>query len=112
MYYFCVSKNGKKIYNFDDPVEFVDVVVEPYLVDDQPIGAPHGVSQDDANMKDVDHEDGQGSRIDVEYGSWSSIITMLQTCRLRKMSAMRRISRGEMLLRQLKWNDFVSFKST
>lgn len=58
VYYFRVSKNGKKIYNFDDPTEFVDVAVEPHVVEDQPIGAPHGVPQGDTVMQDVDDEVG------------------------------------------------------
>lgn len=43
VHYFYVSKNGKKIYNFDDPSEFVDAAAEPHVVNDQRIGASHGV---------------------------------------------------------------------
>lgn len=68
VYYFCVSKNGKKIYNFDDPVEFIDVAAQPHVVNDQAISAPYGVPQYDVVMQDVDHEDGQGSITGVEYG--------------------------------------------
>ncbi|CAI8585311.1 unnamed protein product [Vicia faba] len=54
LYYFCVSKNGKKICNFDDPVEFVDVVTEPHMIDDQLIDTPHGAPQVDADVQDVE----------------------------------------------------------
>ncbi|CAI8585310.1 unnamed protein product [Vicia faba] len=52
LYYFRVSKNGKKIYNFDDSAEFVDAATEPHMVDDQPINTPHGAPQIDADMQD------------------------------------------------------------
>lgn len=42
VYYFRMGKNGRKIYNFDDPVEFDDHVVNTHVVDDQPIGAGFG----------------------------------------------------------------------
>lgn len=84
VYYLCVSKNGKKIYNFDDLVEFVDVAAEPHVVDDQPIGAYRGAPQDDVVMQDDDHEDGQGSRIGAKYGNQSSIIIMLQNMHVKQ----------------------------
>lgn len=54
------------------------------MVDDQPIGASHGVPQGDAFMQDVDHDDGQGNIFSVEYGDQSSIITMLQNMENRQ----------------------------
>ncbi|CAI8589579.1 unnamed protein product [Vicia faba] len=80
VYYFGGKKNGKKIYNFDDPTEFIDSTTEPHVVDGQPIGAP----QVDAVMHDVIHGDSQGSGIGVKYGNESSIITMLQNMQAKK----------------------------
>ncbi|CAI8603965.1 unnamed protein product [Vicia faba] len=77
VYYFRVKKNGKKIYNFDDTVEFFDSTAEPHVVDDQPIISPHGYLRVDTVIHDADRGDGQGSEIGVEYGNKSSIITML-----------------------------------
>lgn len=51
VYYFSVIKNGREIYNLDDPTEFVDAAVEPHVVVNQPIGASHGVPQGDALMQ-------------------------------------------------------------
>lgn len=35
VYYFRMGKNGRKIYNFDDPVEFDDDATMKHMVDDQ-----------------------------------------------------------------------------
>lgn len=84
VYYFRVGKSGRKMYNFDDPTEFVDATTEQHVVDDQPIGISHGVPQGDAFMQDVEHEDGQGNRFRVEYGDQASIMYMLQNMQLRQ----------------------------
>lgn len=72
VYYFHVSKNGRKIYNFDDPAEFGDEVIETHVADDQPIGDSHDVPQGDAFMQDADHEDGQGNKFSAGYRGGSS----------------------------------------
>lgn len=69
MYYFRVSKNGKKNYNFDDPAGFFDATAKAHMVADQPNGARHGVPLNYADMQGVDHEDGQGSRAGAEFGN-------------------------------------------
>lgn len=91
VYYFRVSKKGRKIYNFDDPAEFGDEAAETHMVDDQPIGASHGVPQGDMFMQDDDHEDGQGT--DLALNMTISLLSSLcfKICRLGKMSAIRRI---------------------
>lgn len=42
-YYFCMGKNGRKTYNFDDLVEFDVVAAEAHMDDEKPIGASHDV---------------------------------------------------------------------
>lgn len=54
-YYFRMGKNGTKIYNFDDPVEFGDAAAETHMVDDQRIGTSHDVLKGDDFMQDVTH---------------------------------------------------------
>lgn len=36
-YYFLASKNARKIYNFDNPVEFGDEVVKAHMDDEKPM---------------------------------------------------------------------------
>lgn len=63
-------------------------------------------------MQGVGHADGQDNKFSVGYGDSSSIITMLQNMLVRQDDHYEEDVRGEMLLRQLKWRDFVSYKST
>ncbi|CAI8584050.1 unnamed protein product [Vicia faba] len=113
VYYFRVKKNGKKMYNFNGPVEFVNSTAELHMVDDQPISASHDASQVDTDMHDTGHGDDQGSGIGVEYGNRSSIITMLQNMQVKQDELYKEdYHRRSALLRQLKRNDFVFFKST
>lgn len=59
-HYFLMGKNGRKIYNFDDPAEFSDDAVEAHMDDEQPIGASHDVLEGDVVMQDITHEDAHG----------------------------------------------------
>lgn len=49
-YYFCAGKNGRNIYNFDDPTEFGDDAAEAHMDDEQPMGVPHDVLEGDVIM--------------------------------------------------------------
>lgn len=82
-YYFCISKNGRKIYNFDDPAKFGDDVIEAHMDDEQPIGAPRVVHRGDVVMQDVPHGDAHASSFGIGFGDTSSIMTMLQNMQLR-----------------------------
>lgn len=79
-----MGKNGRKIYNFDDHVEFGEDVVEARMDDEQPIVASHDVHKGDAVMKDVPHGDAHSNMFGTGFGDTSSFMTMLQNMQLRK----------------------------
>lgn len=79
-----MGKNDIKIYNFDDPAEFDDDASKTHVVNDQPIGISHDVSQGDAFMQDATHEDAHGNNFSAGFGDLSSIMTMLQNMQLRQ----------------------------
>lgn len=76
-YYFHICKNGRKIYNFDDPLEFSDDTTKAHTDNEQPIGASHDVLEGDVDMHDATHGDA--------HGNTSSIMTMLQNMMLRQV---------------------------
>lgn len=79
-----MGKNGRKIYNFDDPVEFGDDVTETHMDVDQTIGTSHDVPEGDAFMQDVTHGEAHCNTFGVGFGDPSSIMTMLQNMQSRQ----------------------------
>lgn len=107
VYYFRIGKNGMNIYNFDDPTEFGDEVVETHMIDDQPIDTSHDVPEGDAFMHDAAHGDAHGNSFGFGFGDPSSSWLCYKTCSLSKMNIMRKIVGGELPLSLLKWRAFV-----
>ncbi|CAL5200015.1 unnamed protein product [Lathyrus oleraceus] len=70
-YYFRTSKNGRKIYNFDDLAKFGDDVVDAHMDDEQLMGVPHDVLEGDAVMQDALHGDAHGSAFGTGFGDTS-----------------------------------------
>lgn len=71
-----MGKNGRKIYNFDDPTEFGDDDVEAHMDDEQPISASHDVPEGGGVMRDVSHGYAHGNIFGIGFGDTSSIMTM------------------------------------
>lgn len=53
------------------------------MVDDQPIGTSHDVSEGGNVMQDANHENAHGNNFGAGFGDLSSIMTMLQNMQLR-----------------------------
>lgn len=77
VYYFCMGKNGRKSYNFDDPAEFGDDVTEGHMDDEQPIGAFDDIIEGDVVMQYAPHGDAHDNTFGARFGDTSSIMTML-----------------------------------
>lgn len=76
-YYLCMGKNGRKIYNFDDLVEFGDDAAEAHMDDELPIGTCHDVPEDDDFMHDTTNGNDHENTFGAGFGDSSSIMTML-----------------------------------
>lgn len=84
VYYFRMGKNGRKIYNLDDPAEFGDDADETHVVDDQQISTSHDVPQGYAFIQNVTHEDAHGNNFSVGFGDSYSIMALLQNMQFMK----------------------------
>lgn len=83
-YYFCVAKNDKKIYNFDDPTEFGDDAAKAHMDDEEDMGVPHDLPEGDAVMQDAPHGDDHDTSFGTSFADTSFIMTMLQNIQLRQ----------------------------
>lgn len=83
-YYFRASKNARKIYNFNDPVEFDDDAIEAHMDDEKPMGVPYDVLEGDAVMHNAPHGDDHGVGFSFGFADTSSIMIMLHNMQLRQ----------------------------
>lgn len=83
MYYLCLSKHGRKLYNFDDSIECGDDTVEAPMNDEQPMGVHHNVTKGDVIMHDAPNGDGHGAGFGTNYPDNASTVTMLHDMQLK-----------------------------
>lgn len=104
MYYLRLSKHGRKVYNFDDPIEYGDNIIEAHMDDDKPIGVHHYITEGDVVMHDAPCGEDHGAGFGTNYDDTTSIMTMLQDMQMRDMM---RIVNGERPLKLHKWSSSV-----
>lgn len=84
VYYLCLSKHGRKVYHFDDPIECGDDAAEAHMDGEQPMGVHHDVTEGDVVMHDVPRGDDHGGGFGTNYANTTSIMTMLQDMQMRQ----------------------------
>lgn len=77
VYYLRLSKHGRKVYNFDDPIECGDDADKSPMSDEQPMGVHHDVTKRYDVMHDVPSGDDHGACFGTNYVDIASVMSML-----------------------------------
>lgn len=83
VYYLGLSKHGRKVYNFDDPIEYGDDAAEAHMDHEQPMEVHHDGTEGDAVMHDAPRGDDYGANFSIDYADTTSIMTMLQDMQMK-----------------------------
>lgn len=77
VYYLCLCKHGRKVYDFDDHIECGDDAAEASMNDEKPMGFHHDVTEGGVVIHDAPSGDDHGACFGTNYVDTASIMTML-----------------------------------